>query len=160
MGQKFRLLSGCFSEGNFPAWECHKCKQPLIQVDNRRLHLVDCLICNRWTDRDGNELELSEKDLVALYALCGRTAIAVTKKKPWSREPGLLLRSTGRAPRTCWGNNNLRALGWVPPKKKPRSTCGAAGAKAGKTLSERWRPKPAPIETTLSRPVASVAMVQ
>ena len=48
---------------------CHECKQPLIEVDNRGRQLVGCLICNRWTDRDGNAAELSEKDLVALYAL-------------------------------------------------------------------------------------------
>lgn len=48
---------------------CHDCKQSLIEVDNRRRHLVGCLICNHWTDREGNVVELSEKDLVALYAL-------------------------------------------------------------------------------------------
>jgi hypothetical protein len=48
---------------------CHECKQPLIEVDNRRRHLIGCLMCNRWTDRDGNVWELSQKDLVALYAL-------------------------------------------------------------------------------------------
>jgi hypothetical protein len=51
------------------AGTCHECKQPLIAVDNRRQHLVGCLVCNRWTDKDGNTVQLSEKDLVALYGL-------------------------------------------------------------------------------------------
>jgi hypothetical protein len=49
--------------------DCSECKQPLIVVDNRRRHLVGCLICNLWTDKDGNAVRLSEKDLVALYKL-------------------------------------------------------------------------------------------
>jgi len=48
---------------------CHECKQPLIAVDNRKQHLVGCLICNRWTDKDGNPVQLSERDLAALYGL-------------------------------------------------------------------------------------------
>ena len=27
---------------------CHQCKQPLVVIDNRRLHLVSCLICSPW----------------------------------------------------------------------------------------------------------------
>jgi hypothetical protein len=42
---------------------------PLIAIDNRRRHLVGCLICNLWSDKDGNAVRLSEEDLVALCAL-------------------------------------------------------------------------------------------
>ena len=65
---------------------CHECKQPLIQVDNRKWHLVGCLICNRWTDRDGNAVELSEKELAALYALRNKSGGAeADRKKPGPR---------------------------------------------------------------------------
>ena len=48
---------------------CHQCKQPLVVIDNRRRHLVGCLICNLWTDKDGNAVRLSEEDVVALHAM-------------------------------------------------------------------------------------------
>ena len=48
---------------------CHECKQPLIVIDNRGEHLVGCLSCNLWCDRDGDAVRLSEEDLAALRAL-------------------------------------------------------------------------------------------
>jgi hypothetical protein len=48
---------------------CHECKQPLIVIDNRGEHLVGCLSCNLWCDRDGNAVRLSEEELAALHAL-------------------------------------------------------------------------------------------
>ena len=38
---------------------CHECKRPLIVIDNRGEHLVGCLSCNLWCDRDGNAVKLS-----------------------------------------------------------------------------------------------------
>ena len=48
---------------------CHECKRPLIVIDNRGEHLVGCLSCNLWCDRDGNAVRLSEEELAALHAL-------------------------------------------------------------------------------------------
>jgi hypothetical protein len=47
---------------------CHECKRPLIVIDNRGEHLVGCLSCNLWCDRDGNAVKLSVEDLAALHA--------------------------------------------------------------------------------------------
>ena len=44
-------------------------QHPLIVIDNRGEHLVGCLSCNLWCDRDGNAVRLSEEDLAALQAL-------------------------------------------------------------------------------------------
>jgi hypothetical protein len=48
---------------------CRECKQPLIEIDNRRRHLRGCLTCNEWHDNHGNLVRLSVEDLAALHAL-------------------------------------------------------------------------------------------
>ena len=47
-----------------------KCKQKLIEIDNRGEHLTGCLTCNVWWSRwSANTVKLSEEDLHALHEL-------------------------------------------------------------------------------------------
>ena len=48
---------------------CRECKQPLVEIDNRRRHLIGCMTCNIWWTADGNKVRLPEQDLAALHGL-------------------------------------------------------------------------------------------
>ena len=49
---------------------CNKCKQPLIEIDNRGKLLKGCLTCNLWSTGDGKRWKrLSEEDLRAFHQL-------------------------------------------------------------------------------------------
>ena len=48
---------------------CRECKQPLVDIDNRRRHLTGCVTCNIWWSTDGMKVRLSEEDLRALHAM-------------------------------------------------------------------------------------------
>ena len=48
----------------------NKCKQPLIEIDNRGERLKGCLACNLWSTVDRKLWKrLSKEDLRALHAL-------------------------------------------------------------------------------------------
>jgi hypothetical protein len=48
---------------------CRECKQPLVEIDNRRRHLTGCMVCNIWWSADGVKVRLSEEDLRALHLI-------------------------------------------------------------------------------------------
>ena len=48
---------------------CLECKQPLVKIDNRGVHLTGCITCNIWRSDDDEKVRLSEEDLHALQTL-------------------------------------------------------------------------------------------
>jgi hypothetical protein len=56
-------------ENNAGPSGCRECKQPLVEIDDRGIHLTGCMTCNVWWSRDGEKVRLSEEDLRALYAM-------------------------------------------------------------------------------------------
>jgi hypothetical protein len=48
---------------------CKECGQPIVEIDNRGLHLRGCLTWNGWRDSQGNLVRLSVEDLAALHEL-------------------------------------------------------------------------------------------
>ena len=59
--------------------ECLECKQPLVEIDNRRRHLTGCMTCNIWWSADGKKVRLSEQDLAGHCMRCGGSSLL---KKP------------------------------------------------------------------------------
>jgi hypothetical protein len=49
--------------------DCLECKQPLVEIDNRGVHLTGCMTCNIWWTDDDKKVRLSEEDLYALQTL-------------------------------------------------------------------------------------------
>jgi len=49
--------------------DCLECKQPLVEIDNRGVHLIGCMTCNIWWSGDDEKVRLSEEDLHALQTL-------------------------------------------------------------------------------------------
>jgi hypothetical protein len=47
---------------------CTECRQPLIEIDNRRQRLRGCMTCNEWYDDKGNLIRLPLENLSALHA--------------------------------------------------------------------------------------------
>ena len=46
-----------------------ECKQPLVQIDNRRKHLTGCMTCNIWWSADDKKVRISDEDLRALHQM-------------------------------------------------------------------------------------------